>query len=164
MAKYSTGGIGGEASGACELCGAEGTSLQPTTVAGAKLEVCEDCARHSDEPKTASPDAQAEDRKRRKQTAQNIAKLDDARQVETDWESGADYDRDPLPYLLDDYDSRAETARQDAGLQTDELATELGINEDDILAVEQGRAARAGVGGSVIEALESFLDVELAES
>ena len=54
-------------------------------------------------------------------------------------------------------------ARQEVGLQPDELAAELGVAEDDLVAVEQGRAARANVGGSVIKALEERLGVDLAE-
>jgi ribosome-binding protein aMBF1 (putative translation factor) len=80
------------------------------------------------------------------------------------WESGADYDDDPLPYLVSDYGDRLTEARQDAGLQLDELADELGVDESDLLAVEQGRATQAGIGGSVIEALEDRLGVELADA
>jgi ribosome-binding protein aMBF1 (putative translation factor) len=55
-------------------------------------------------------------------------------------------------------------ARQDAGLQTEELAAEIDVDESDVLAVEQSRATKAGVGGSTISALEAFLDIELTES
>ena len=58
---------------------------------------------------------------------------------------------------------RVVRARQDAGLQREELAEELDIDGKDLLAVEQARATQANVGGSVIAALEEFLDVELSE-
>lgn len=163
MTKYSTGGIGGDSGGACELCGAEGRDLRTATVAGAKLDVCSECARHGEGGGSRSGEERIEERERRKKAARNVARMDDARRVDPNWEEGADYESDPLPYLVDDYGDRLETARQEAGLQTDELAEKLGLEEEDVVAVEQGRAARAGVGGSVIEALESHFDVELAE-
>ncbi|MFQ3284091.1 MAG: ribosome-binding protein aMBF1 (putative translation factor) [Natronomonas sp.] len=159
MAKYSTGGIGGDSGGACELCGAEGRSLETVTVAGAQLEVCGECAEHGE----SDSDDDDRARERRRKAAQNTAKLDDARSVETDWEEGTDYEDDPLPYLVRGYGDRVEEARQAAGLQVDELATDAGIDEDDLVAIEQGRAARANVGGAAIEALEECLGVELAE-
>lgn len=162
MAKYSTGGVGGDSGGACELCGAEGRSLETTTVAGARLEVCSECRKHGDRS-GAGPDEKKQERERRRKTAQNVARLEDARSAETDWEGGTDYEEDPLPYLVSGYGSRLEEARQDAGLQIDELASELDVDGDDIVAVEQGRAARANVGGSLIEALEDRLGIELAE-
>jgi ribosome-binding protein aMBF1 (putative translation factor) len=163
MAKYSTGGVGGDSGGACELCGAEDRSLETTTVAGARLEVCSECRKHGDDSSSV-PDEKQTERDRRRKAAQNAAKLDDARSVETDWEEGADYEEDPLPYLVSGYGSILEDARQEAGLQTDELAAEIGVDEDDVVAVEQGRAARANVGGSVIEALEDRLDIELEDA
>ncbi len=162
MAKYSTGGVGGTSDGACELCGAEGRSLETATVAGATLEVCSECRKHGSDSGPSSDERERE-RARRKKTAQNVARLEDARSAETDWEQGTDYEDDPLPYLVSGYGGVLETARQEAGLGTDELAAELEVPEDDILAVEQGRAARANVGGSLIEALEDRFDVELAE-
>ena len=161
MAKYSTGGIGGDSSGSCELCGAEGVPLETTTVAGATLEVCGECTQHG-EKGTHTSDEQG-DRDRRRKAARNAARLNDARSVQTDWESGADYEDDPLPYLVRGYGERTEKARQDAGLQIEELAAEIDVDVDEIIAVEQGRAARANVGGSVIEALEAQLEIELAE-
>ena len=165
MAKYSTGGVGGDSSGACELCGAEDRSLETARVAGAELEVCGECARHGDDSGGGSGggDDADEERSRRKKAAQNTARIDDARTVDTDFEEGTDYEDDPLPYLVSGYGELVEDARQDVGLQADELAAELDVDEDDIVAVEQGRAARANVGGSVIEALEDRLGVELAE-
>jgi ribosome-binding protein aMBF1 (putative translation factor) len=159
MAKYSTGGVGGDSGGACELCGAEDRSLETATVAGAELEVCDECAQHGEDD-ASDNDA---DRKRRRQAAQNTAKLNDTQPTDTDWQENTDYEDDPLPYLVRGYGDRLEAARQDAGLQLDELAADLEVPEDDIVAVEQGRAARANVGGSVVEALEKRLDVELAE-
>ena len=164
MAKYSTGGVGGDSSGACELCGAEDRDLETATVAGAELEVCPECARHDEDAgKSSGDDGGRDERDRRKKAARNAARLDDARKVDTDFEEGTDYEDDPLPYLVSDYDAALEAARQEAGLRADELAAELDVEETDIIAVEQGRAARANVGGSVIEALEERLDVELAE-
>ena len=165
MTKYSTGGVGGDSSGACELCGAEDRSLETARVAGAELEVCGECARHGDDSGGGSGggDDADEERSRRKKAAQNTARIDDARTVDTDFEEGTDYEDDPLPYLVSGYGELVEDARQDVGLQADELAAELDVDEDDVVAVEQGRAARANVGGSVIEALEDRLGVELAE-
>ncbi|PSQ00464.1 transcriptional regulator [Halobacteriales archaeon QS_4_70_19] len=162
MAKYSTGGRSGGASDSCELCGAEDRDLRTATVAGAELQVCGECARHGEDDDARE---QGEEQERRREAARNAAKLNDARKGNPEhWEQGgADYDDDPLPYLVRGYGDRLESARQEAGLQTDELAGELGVDEADVLAVEQGRATRAGVGGSLITALEERLNVQLAE-
>ncbi len=165
MAKYSTGGVGGDSGGACELCGTEDRSLETTTVAGAELDVCSECRKHGETSGGSTSGSKNEqERDRRRKAAQNAARIDDARSVETDWEEGADYEDDPLPYLVSGYGSVLEEARQEAGLQIDELASELELEETDIEAVEQGRAARANVGGSVIEALEDRFGIELAET
>ena len=166
MAKYSTGGVGGDASDVCELCGADGRSLETATVAGAELEVCGECARHGENDGGGGTGAGGDDdrgQERRRNAARNAARMDDARGVDTDFEEGTDYEDDPLPYLATDYGETVAAARQEVGLQLDELAAELSVAEDDLVAVEQGRAARANVGGSVIETLEERLDVDLAE-
>lgn len=162
MAKYSTGGGSDGGGTSCELCGASGVDLSTATVAGATLEVCSECVDHGEPEKT---DRSTDDGDRKKKAAQNTAKVYDAAKGDSaHWEDGADYDDDQLPYLVTDYGERLTEARQDAGYQTQELAHEIGVDENDVLAVEQGRATQAGVGGSVIAALEKHLDVQLAES
>jgi ribosome-binding protein aMBF1 (putative translation factor) len=172
MAKYSTGGVGGDSGGSCELCGAEGRDLRVATVAGARLQVCAECARHAEDADRSGgggggsrDDGSLDERERKRRAARNAARLDDARKGNPKhWEEGGtDYDDDPLPYLVKGYGARLEEARQEAGLQADELAAEMGVDEADILAVEQGRANRAGIGGSLITALEERLNVQLAE-
>ncbi|WP_135302878.1 helix-turn-helix domain-containing protein [Haloarcula amylovorans] len=167
MAKYSTGSGGDSAGGSCELCGADGGDLQTANVAGATLQVCSDCAQnHGENDRSQSSGGDSnDDQNRRRRAAQNAAKIQDSQKADAShWEEGADYDGDQLPYLVSDYGTRVTEARQDAGLQTAELAEELGLDENDVLAVEQGRATQANVGGSTIAALESFLDVELTDS
>jgi ribosome-binding protein aMBF1 (putative translation factor) len=166
MAKYSTGSGSGSAGESCELCGASDVDLETANVAGATLQVCADCSQHGEQSKTetseGSRDDSDTDRKRR--AAQNAARMADAQQPDAShWEDGADYEDDQLPYLVPDYGSVVTTARQDAGLQTQELADELEVDEEDVLAIEQGRATQAGVGGSVVAKLEDFLEIELAE-
>ncbi|ERH13323.1 MAG: putative eukaryotic MBF1-like transcription factor [halophilic archaeon J07HB67] len=167
MAKYSTGGSGSAGSGdACELCGREDRNLSRENVAGAELLVCSDCAPHGNGDDN---DGRGEDRGERepnagRRAAQNAARVHDASTGNPDWvEDGTDYEDDQLPYLVSDYGQRAERARQDAGLTVEELAAELDVTEDEVLAVEQGRAARANVGGSVVASLESFLETELVD-
>ncbi len=167
MAKYSTGEGGGGAGGSCELCGAEGVTLETADVAGARLQVCGDCAGTHGERTQQSTDSDRErdGESRAKRAAQNTARMHDAASNDPGhWEDGADYDDDQLPYLVKDYGEKVTDARQNAGYQIEELAAELGLDADAILAVEQGRATKAGVGGSTIGALEEFLNVELAET
>lgn len=162
MAKYSTGSGGGGSGGSCELCGASDVETRAANVAGAQLEVCGDCAQHDDDTAEEGTDDDRPNRKKR--AAQNVARLHDrAKRDPSHWESGADYDDDQLPYLVSDYDERITAARQDAGYQLEELAAELGIDERDLLALEQGRAVQAGVGGSVVAALEEVLDVDVVD-
>lgn len=177
MAKYSTGGGGGGGDGeSCELCGRETANLRTANVAGAELLVCSDCAPHGEGGSRSSgrrrsgSDSGGQgggdgERNRKKRAAQNAARIYDAGRGDSKrWEEeGTDYEKDRLPYLVSSYGERAESARQDAGLTVEELATELDVAEDEVLAVEQGRAARAGVGGSVVRKLEERLGVVLAE-
>jgi len=160
MAKYSTGSGGSGSGESCELCGASGVETESVNVAGAQLDVCSDCAQHDDN----TPGGGDGDDNRKKRAAQNTAKMHDATKTDSShWESGADYDDDQLPYLVSGYDDKLTGARQDAGYQLEELADELDIEDGDLLALEQGRAAQAGVGGSVVGTLEEFLDVQLVE-
>ena len=180
MAKYSTGsGGGGDSGDACELCGKETGDLRRANVAGADLLVCGSCAPHGDQRGGrgggsgsgggSSGDAGADDSafegNRKKRAAQRTAKLYDKQKGDSSrWErEGTNYEKDRLPYLVSGYGGLVEEARQAEGLQLAELATELEVDESDLLAVEQGRASRAGVGGSVIRALESRLDVKLVD-
>jgi|AntDeeMinimDraft_4_1070355.scaffolds.fasta_scaffold00062_13 ribosome-binding protein aMBF1 (putative translation factor) len=182
MAKYSTGGSSDSGDGgACELCGATSESLRTANVAGAELDVCPDCRPHDD-------NAHKDKKKRRNRGPQSGSGSSTSTRSPTNtattststgsttsessmwdgdtshWEeSGTDYDDDQLPYLVRDYGERVEDARQNAGLQRDELADELDVPESDLLAVEQGRATQAGLGGSLIEALEDELSIELVE-
>ncbi|QSW99585.1 helix-turn-helix domain-containing protein [Haloterrigena alkaliphila] len=178
MAKYSTGSSSGGGGTNCELCGAESNSLRLATVAGAELEVCPDCAPHDDTQKRSRSrggsgsgsgggggGGSSDEPSRKQKAAQNVAKANPVWDGDSEhWEKeGTNYDDDPLPYLVSSYGEKLEAARQEAGLQRSELAEELGAREKDLLAVEQGRATQAGVGGGLITALEERLDVTLSE-
>ncbi|ELZ42781.1 XRE family transcriptional regulator [Halorubrum saccharovorum DSM 1137] len=189
MAKYSTGGGGGGDDGdACELCGRETAELQRATVAGAKLLVCSDCRPHDDagnapsghgesdrsggsqggssgsSPGGASAESSGPE-SRKKELARKQAKMyDSATGDSKHWEEGGtNYESDRLPYLVSGYGDDVAAARQEAGLTVEELAEELDVDEDDLFAVEDGRAATAGVGGSVVRALEERLGVEIVD-
>ena len=173
MAKYSTGSSGGnDDGGACELCGRESGSLRRANVAGAELLVCSDCRPHDDNQRSSTDRGSAGgsgggggETDRRKRAARKQAEMYDAVTGDsTHWErEGTEYEEDRLPYLVSGYGDRFEAARQEAGLTLEELATELEAEERDLLAVEQGRASRAGVGGSVVRAVEERLDVDLVD-
>jgi len=65
-------------------------------------------------------------------------------------EGGTNYESDRLPYLVSGYGDDVAAARQDAGLTVGRAGRGLDVDEDDLFAVEDGRAATAGVGGSVV--------------
>ncbi|WP_254769402.1 helix-turn-helix domain-containing protein [Salinilacihabitans rarus] len=170
MAKYSTGSSSGGGGTTCELCGAESDSLRRATVAGAELEVCPDCAPHGDarggsNRSDRSSGGSRDGTDRKKKAAQNVARANPIWDGDSEhWEKeGTNYDDDPLPYLVSGYGERLEEARQEAGYRREELAEELGCRESDLLAIEQGRATQAGVGGGLVRALEEYLDVTLTE-
>ena len=172
MAKYSTGAGGGGGGGdSCELCGRETADLRRASVAGADLLVCPDCAPHGAtqrrerERTGGSSGRDTDEPNRKKKAAQNTARMYDAGRGDTShWErEGTDYEEDRLPYLVSGYGDRVERARQEAGLRPEELAAELDVEESDLLAVEQGRATRAGVGGSVVRKLEERFDLTLVD-
>lgn len=171
MAKYSTGSGGGDGGDACELCGAESGSLSKANVAGAVLQVCSDCEpmgenrskdRKKREQQGGSRDGTRTNRKKR--AAKNTAKVMDANSGNDDWVENTEYDDDSLPYLASGYGEVVKEARQAEGLTTDEVADRIDEDEADVLAVEEGRATRADVGGSVVRKLEDVFDIELAES
>ncbi|GAA0300806.1 helix-turn-helix domain-containing protein [Halarchaeum salinum] len=174
MAKYSTGGSsGGGGGGTCELCGTSTDSLTTASVAGAELTVCRDCADLDESKKRSRRNTNAEsgsssgssggsERERNSAVRTAAKQIDASRGDSSHWEEhGTNYERDRLPYLVSGYGERVEAARQEEGLQLAELAEELDVDENDLLAVEQGRATKAGVGGSVVRALEERLDVTL---
>ena len=179
MTKYSTGSDRGGGDGdACELCGRETTNLERANVAGAELLVCSDCAPHGDSggrggtgsgsgsSSGASSGSRDDDEpSRKKRAAQNTARIYDASRGNTKrWEQeGTDYEEDRLPYLVSGYGDRVEAARQEAGLTVEELAAELDADEDDVLALEQGRATRAGLGGSLVRGVEERLGIDLVD-
>ncbi|MFB6077780.1 MAG: multiprotein-bridging factor 1 family protein [Halarchaeum sp.] len=175
MAKYSTGGSSaGSGGGTCELCGKSTESLTTVSVAGAQLSVCQSCAdldeskkrsrRSGNESQGSSSGSSGESRERNSAIRTAAKQLDAARGDSSHWEEhGTNYERDRLPYLVSGYGEIVEDARQEEGLQLSELAEEIDVDENDLLAVEQGRATQAGVGGSVIRALEERLDVTLSE-
>lgn len=175
MTKYSTGnsaGTGDETS--CELCGEITDDLREVLIAGANLSVCSECRRH-EEQDAPSPSPSSRE-KPSGSPGSNVEKSfthPQERQEESSplwnsdtshWEEGgANYDADPLPYLISGYGERVREARVAQGLTMEELARAVGITEKELFAVEQGNAATMGVGGSVIGALEDFLEIELAE-
>jgi len=182
MTKYSTGSDRGDGDGdACELCGRETTNLERANVAGADLLVCSNCAPHGESGRrggsgggsggrsssgaSSGSRTDGDEPNRRKRAAQNTARIYDASRGNTKrWEQeGTDYEEDRLPYLVSGYGDRTEAARQDAGLTVEELATDLDAAEDDVLALEQGRATRAGVGGSLVRAVEERLGIDLVD-
>lgn len=178
MAKYSTGGgAGGGDGGTCELCGTATDDLRTATVEGATLSVCRECASLGDSTtgggggtggtsgSGGGRDGDTHSESRTKRAARNTARaLDATRGDSTHWEKeGTNYDRDQLPYLVHDYGERVLRARQDAGLKREELAEDMAIDENDLLAVEQDRAVEASVGGSLIRALEERLDLDLVD-
>ena len=170
MAKYSTGGGGAtEQGGACELCGAASDTLREVSIAGAELAVCRSCAPHDDRgPAAASksePGGGSDRENPGRRAAQQAAKFADAQKGDPDYwvEHGTDYERDRLPYLVSGYGDLVEHARQEAGLTIEELAETIDATVEDIEAIEQNRASRAGVGGSVIRSLEDEFDIELVE-
>ena len=180
MPKYSTGGSGGGTGGdACELCGRETTDLGQANVAGATLLVCSACRSHDDAgnaPSSADDTSDGPDhtgtgggstgtRSRTQELANKQARMYDAATGGSDrWEAeGTSYEDDQLPYLVADYGDRATEARQAAGLTVEEVAAELDVEERDLLAIEDGRAATATVGGSVVRALADRLGVTLVD-
>lgn len=170
MAKYSTGSSGGGDEGdACELCGRETGDLRKANVAGADLLVCSECQPHddTDERLTDEPTSGASSGQTERDTGPSKPQTqvyENSRGDSSRWEEqGTDYEEDRLPYLVSDYGDRLETARQNNGLTLGDLVSELEVEQEDVLAVEQGRASRAGVGGSVVRALEQRLDIRLIE-
>ena len=180
MAKYSTGRSGGGGDGgSCELCGSESAKLRRANVAGAELLVCKSCAPHGEnrnknqsrnnsntnQQQDQGTDRPDSERSRKKRAVQRAAKMYDAGKGDpTHWEKEVtNYERDRLPYLISGYGEVVETARQDAGYTLEGLAETLDVSEKDLLAVEQGRATRAGVGGSVIRAIEDELEIALVD-
>lgn len=170
MAKYSTGGGSGDGSdGSCELCGTVTDTLTDATIAGASLSVCDECAPHDDRGPASQrgPSSDSDGRANTgRKAAQHTARMADAGQNDPGYwvEHGTDYEGDQLPYLISGYGDTVRNARQDAGHTIEELAETIDVPVESLEAVEQGRATRAGVGGSVIQGIEDELDIELTDA
>lgn len=169
MPKYSTGETTLSSSGtACELCGTESSSLNDVEISGASLSVCSECSPH-DDSKTASEGASGS----RETTREGTGNEEEFGQRDgvtgalwdgdtTHWEKqGTGYESDQLPHLVTDYSKIVTDARKEAGLTVDEVARELGVDELSVLSVERGQAVQSEVGGSLIEDLESLLDISI---
>jgi ribosome-binding protein aMBF1 (putative translation factor) len=169
MPKYSAGDSSG-GGGSCELCGTASDDLTTAMVSGAELDLCPDCVPHGEQDRRSSRDTGSRgggssSRGDRQRAASNAAKFGDATTGDSShWErEGTNYDRDQLPYLVSEYGDRARSAREEANLDIAALADELDVDPKQLTAIEEGRAARAGVGGSLVEALEERLDVVLID-
>lgn len=182
MPKYSI-GDGGHESGACEICGESADDLTDATISGADLRVCDDCATHgvrdqtdsspadqpaSDSMPTSADPANQEDEPATQSPAHRNTGPDTSLLWDSDtshWEeSGVNYERNRLPHLVPDYAECVRTARLAADLSPADLVDELAITEQELSAIEQGEAATAGIGGSIITMLEDSLEVTLTEN
>jgi hypothetical protein len=80
----------------------------------------------------------------------------------TKWETeGTGYDSDPLPHLASSYAKTVQTARNDQELSVAELAETIDVDEEYLVAVEDGKAYSEDIPGSVIDELEKFLSVDI---
>lgn len=158
MPKYSTGGnTTTDVGDVCELCGDTERSMDTEKRAGASVTVCSEC----------STDKRDGNNNRRREQNQNNRLEGSSELWDSDtssWESeGANYSSDPLPHLIDDYATRVTQKRKEMGIEAANLAHQIGVDEMDIISVENGNAVRGDVGGSTIREIENILSVDLIE-
>lgn len=170
MAKYSTGsssGGGGDSTN-CEMCGKETDDLTTADVAGATLDVCDECNPNVDASESSSPEPQqSEQSTPSNPTDQNNRSSENVgytlSSTDGSWAEDASYEPDQTPYLVDGYDEKVIEARQEAGMTVQDLAEKAEVSEAALDAVEAGSAMTNGVGRRAIVALEKTLGIRIAE-
>jgi len=184
MAKYSTGGGGGGDDGdACEPLRA-----RPQTSSGPRSP-----GRSSSSARTAAPDDAGNARRARRirwESGRKFRRKPGGASSESTgtgtepeegnrpqagedglrdrrlkhWEEGGtNYESDRLPYLVSGYGDDVAAARQRRRTHGRGAGRGIRRRRDDLFAVEDGRAATAGVGGSVVRALEERLGVDIVD-
>lgn len=149
--------------GTCELCGDEVNTLYNANIEGATLEVCIECSPRDDNTKEEESRDNESANKTKDMINRTTPNADNVLPDSSWAEEGVGYDSEPLPYLVKNYGEVVRDAREDRGLTQEELAEEVGVGLNIIRVIEQGQAASRDVGGTVIEALEEELDVQIEE-
>lgn len=172
MAKYSVNSTQSSRSeqerargGSCELCGADADYLHSTKVAGANLEVCANCLpddeKHSDIHSTSDNESNSDSQRNHGNRTPLSGKTLDPDSPLTEEELG--YTNDPLPYLVDNYGDVVVEAREEKGLTQEELAESINVGVNIIRVIEQSQASDRDVGGTIVEQLETQLDIQIEE-
>lgn len=171
MAKYSTGSSDTSSDGdACELCGKSDRDLQVTTVAGAKLLVCNSCRSHED----SSSGSNKNNNSSTNETSQNDNEPVKSgpegtgytiNRTDSDWVENTrpQYQKEDTPYLVNKYRTVIEKAIEETESSVQEFTAESEAPEDEIRYLLEGDAFSEGVSRATVEQLEHELEIKLID-
>lgn len=166
MAKYSTGDSNSSEDDSCQLCGETDAPLTTADIEGATVSVCKDC-----EP----DDAHRDDKVNSKQTSRDDSTQDNKpkmgntpgytlSQPNPDWVGDVSYGNTATPYMKTNYTEIFEQALDDHEITKEQLSEVTEVPIESIEALENGNAVDHGVGEKEIEAIETVLEITLAEN
>lgn len=171
MAKYSTGSSDTSSDGdACELCGKSDRDLQVTTVAGAKLLVCNSCRSYED----SSDGSDKNNNSSTNETSQNDNEPVKSgpegtgytiNRTDSDWVENTrpQYQKEDTPYLVNKYGTVIEKAIEETESSVQEFTAESEAPEDEIRYLLEGDAFSEGVSRATVEQLEHELEIKLID-
>ena len=153
----------------CEMCGADTASPNTVKVEGAELDVCDDCADFGTEVRTQSSSSSS--------TKYSTSSSSDSGSGSSGSSGGSSSGTsassgggggggrrrdmfDEMDEVAQDYDQRIRQAREQAGLNQEELANQLNEKASLIRKLERGDTLPSD---SVQRKLESELDIVLTE-
>lgn len=165
MAKYSTGDSTPSEDDSCQLCGATDKPITTAEVEGATISVCKDC-----EPDEAHRDDKVHSNQNTRDNTEsdNKPKMGNTQgytlsQPNPDWVGDVSYGNASTPYMQNDYAETFKNALNEHEITTEQLSQETGVPIESLQALENGNAIDYGVGAKEIEAVETVLDIELAQ-
>lgn len=137
------------------MCGVEKDHLVTAKIAGAELEVCDECSDLGTVIDEGSPEETEEEASESDEEYEQEYEYDTSGESTTE---GTNEFQPEVEELVYDYDERIQQARQEKGLTKEELGQKLNEKSSVITRLEQGRSLP---DENVRRKLEKELDIEL---
>jgi len=143
----------------CEMCGAETASPNTVKIEGAEIQVCDDCAQFGTEVRSESSESTST-----KYSTGSDSGSDSDSSTASSSSGGSSRRRrdmfDEMDEVVQDYDQRVRTARENSELTQKELADKLNEKVSLIRKIERGDVLPSD---DVQKKLERKLDISLTE-
>ena len=144
----------------CEMCGTETGSPKTVKIEGAELDVCDDCAGFGTEVKTEQSSTASTKYSTSSSGSSSSSSSSDGSSGTTGGGGGSRRDMfDEMDEVVQDYDDRIRTAREDEDLTQEELADQLNEKASLIRKIERGDVLPSD---TVQRKLERALGIDLS--